>query len=401
MKTIFISAFICFICGNILAQEKITLEKAIEMATTNSLKIKNEVLNSEYLMRLTKTAYDIPNTTVGTELGQFNSNVFDVKLGVSQNIKFPSVYKKQKQLLLEEAKAGEWNEAMQKRAVAKQVPPVFYEMIYLQEKEKLLLRLDSIYSEFLRKATLRFNKGESNILEKTTAENQLGQIKVQLEELRSDYKILQTQFNYLLNSRTNYLPVADKYKLDFVENAEDNFNTATPVIKLIEQEKNINSAKIMVEKSKKTPEFIGGLYYQTFRTNAALQNGYNGLYGSLGLAFPIFNTAIKNRVKALEVNNDIANNKLQIEKQNWQNQYQQLLQEYKKYSTTIIFYEKEALKNVDLVLATANKKFISGDINYLEWVMLINQNTEIQSNYVEAIRKLNAAIVQLNLLTNK
>ena len=65
------------------------------------------------------------------------------------------------------------------------------------------------------------------------------------------------------------------------------------------------------------------------------------------------------------------------------------------------YYEKEALKNVDVILTTANKKFINGDINYLEWVMLINQNTEIQSNYLEAVRQLNNAIVQLNYVINK
>ena len=382
------------------AQQKISINTAIEIANTKNLKIKNEKLNSDYLNRMTKTAYDIPNTAIGTEFGQFNSNAFDIKLGISQNIKFPSVYKKQKQLLLEEAKAGQWNEAIQKRNITKQVTEVFYEMLYLKEKEKLLLKTDSIYTEFLRKATLRFDKGESNVLEKATAQNQLGQIKIQLNELQSDYKILQTQFNYLLNSTTDFLPGADKYQIDFTEMLDTNFVAALPMMKLIEQEKNINNAKIVVEKSKKTPEIIGGVYYQTFMQKNTLQSSYTGLYGSLGVAFPLFNSSIKNKARALEVNNEIADNKLLIEKQQLKSQYQQWLQEYKKYKATVAYYKTDALNNVDLVLATANKKFIGGDINYLEWVMLINQNIDIQNNYVEAVRKLNNAIVQLNNLTN-
>ena len=144
---------------------------------------------------------------------------------------------------------------------------------------------------------------------------------------------------------------------------------------------------------------IPGAYYQTFRTNSNFQNGYNGLYGSLGVAIPLFNTSIKNKMKALEVNNEIADNKLIIEKKNLQNKYQQGLQDYQKYKVTVAYYEKEALKNVDIILSTANKKFINGDINYLEWVMLINQNTEIQSNYIEAVRQLNNSIITLNNLT--
>ena len=228
----------------------------------------------------------------------------------------------------------------------------------------------------------------------------MGQIKIQLNELQSDYKILQTQFNYLLNSTTDFLPGADKYQIDFTEMLDTNFVAALPMMKLIEQEKNINNAKIVVEKSKKTPEIIGGVYYQTFMQKNTLQSSYTGLYGSLGVAFPLFNSSIKNKARALEVNNEIADNKLLIEKQQLKSQYQQWLQEYKKYKATVAYYKTDALNNVDLVLATANKKFIGGDINYLEWVMLINQNIDIQNNYVEAVRKLNNAIVQLNNLTN-
>ncbi len=399
ITTIILLCFALFATQNITAQQSITIGKAVEMANVNSLKIKNEKLNSEYLQRMTKTAYEIPNTAIGSEFGQFNSNVFDVKLGVSQNIKFPVVYKKQKQLMEEEARQGPWNEAIQKREMTKQVTKVFYELIYLKEKEKLLQKTDTIYSEFLRKSTLRFDKGESNVLEKATAENQLGQIKIQLAELQNDYKALQTQFKYLLNSDTDYLPTADKYKLEFTDTIDTNFVAALPTIKLIEQERNINLAKIALEKTKKSPELVGGAYYQTFRTNSTLQNGYNGLYGSLGIAIPLFNTSIKNKMKALEVNNEIADNKLIIEKKNLQNKYQQGSQDYQKYKATVTYYEKEALKNVDIILTTANRKFINGDINYLEWVMLINQNTEIQSNYIEAVRQLNNSIIHLNNLT--
>jgi cobalt-zinc-cadmium resistance protein CzcA len=383
---------------NTKAQQTITIAKAIEIANTNSLRMRNEVLNSEYLQRMTKTAYDIPNTVAGTEFGQFNSNAFDVKIGVSQSIRFPVVYKRQKQLLVEEAKQGQWNEAIQKRELTKLVTQVFYEMIYLKEKEKLLQKTDTIYSEFLRKSTLRFNKGESNVLEKVTAENQLGQIKIQLAELQNDYKTLQVQFKYLLNDEAEYLAVANQYKMEFAETIDTSFFTALPNVKRIEQEKNINSARIALEKSKNLPELIGGAYYQTFRPANTVQNGFNGLYGSLGIAIPLFNTSIKNKIKALEVNNQIAENRLALEKKILVNIYQQGLKDYQKYAATVAYYEKEALKNVEVILAAANSKFINGDINYLEWVLLINQNTEIQSNYIEAVRELNNAIFQLRFL---
>jgi cobalt-zinc-cadmium resistance protein CzcA len=64
------------------------------------------------------------------------------------------------------------------------------------EKEKLLIKSVTVYDEFLRKSTLRLEQGESNILEKTTAENQSGQVKFNF--YKSDYKIALTHFKYLL-----------------------------------------------------------------------------------------------------------------------------------------------------------------------------------------------------------
>lgn len=386
---------------NANAQEKISIDKAIETALSNNIKIKNGKLNSEYLQQMTQTGYDISNTGIIGEYGQFNSNANDIKIGISQTIKFPTIYKRQKQLLIEDAKIGEWNEALQRKELAKQVMTVFYEMIYLKEKEKLLLKSDSIYSEFLRKSTLRFDKGESNILEKATAENQSGQIKIQLLELQSDYKMTQLQFKYVLNTDKDFVPVSDKFKIDFTENLDKNSINNQPNIKILEQEINSNKAQISLEKSKKLPELIGGVYYQTFKTNTAFQDSYNGVYGQFGVAIPLFNSNLKNRQKALEINSQIAENNLQNEKLKLQSDYKQLIQESKKYQETIDYFESQALKNVDLVTKAANDKFINGDINYLEWVMLINQNTEIQSNYIEIVRKFNETILKLGNLILK
>ena len=386
---------------NTNAQEKISLEKALETALQNNLKVKNQKLNSDYLQKMSKTGYDIPNTGIISEYGQFNSNVNDLKIGVSQSIKFPTIYKRQKQLLVEQAKTGEWNEALQKKELTKEVTSVFYELIYLKEKEKLLIKSDSIYSEFLRKSTLRFDKGESNVLEKATAENQSGQIKIQLQEVQSDYKIVLSQFKMALNSDKDFAPLSDKIKMVFDEKLADNEMTNYPSIKLFEQEVTINKAEISLEKSKKLPELIGGVYWQTFKTNTTVQDSYNGIYGQFGVALPLFNSSFSNRKKALETKTQIAENNLSYEKLKLKNQYQNLLQEYQKNKATIAYYETKALKSVGIVTKAANDKFIGGDINYLEWVMLINQNTEIQSNYIEAVRKGNETIINLMNLTSK
>jgi cobalt-zinc-cadmium resistance protein CzcA len=75
------------------AQEKISIEKAIETAISNNIKIKNAKLNSEYLQQMTKTGYDISNTGIIGEYGQFNSNVNDLKLVFRKQLSSNSLQK--------------------------------------------------------------------------------------------------------------------------------------------------------------------------------------------------------------------------------------------------------------------------------------------------------------------
>jgi cobalt-zinc-cadmium resistance protein CzcA len=53
-----------------------------------------------------------------------------------------------------------------------------------------------------------------------------------------------------------------------------------------------------------------------------------------------------------------------------------------------------------LIFETAQKQFVNGDINYLDWAMLVNQSIAIQSNYQDAILKLNESAIELTYLLN-
>ena len=64
------------------------------------------------------------------------------------------------------------------------------------------------------------------------------------------------------------------------------------------------------------------------------------------------------------------------------------------------YFESKPLKNAALITSTANQQIAGGDINYLEWVQLVNQATMVKNDYLEAVRNLNEAIIQLNYFFN-
>lgn len=95
-----------------------------------------------------------------------------------------------------------------------------------------------------------------------------------------------------------------------------------------------------------------------------------------------------------ESNYSVGLQSLDIEYKTTQNQYD-------KFAQTVAYFENTALANARLITTTANQQLFAGNINYLEWVQLVNQATTVRNDYVEAVRNLNEAVIQLNYFNNK
>jgi cobalt-zinc-cadmium resistance protein CzcA len=59
------------------------------------------------------------------------------------------------------------------------------------------------------------------------------------------------------------------------------------------------------------------------------------------------------------------------------------------------------MPEANIIRQTADKQFINGEINYLEWVMLNNQAIVIKNNHLDIIKVLNESIINLNYLNSK
>lgn len=392
-------------CPFSIAQTPITLQAATDTALKNNLSVKNERLRAAYQKQLIKTAKIIPPANIIGDFGQINSFYVDTKLSIAQTLSFPKVYASQKALLNEEWKSSLLNIGVKEAVLKKQVAQVYFSLLYLQEKKKLLQKNDSLFAEFLNKATLRFNKGESNILEKTTAENQRGQIGLQLQQLQQDMELLQLQFQLLLNTNTVFIPGEKELKLNISVNNDTSFLQAHPAMQFLKQQQQIAAAATQVEKSKLLPDLILGYSVTSIRGTGANNKVYNAAPQfhsvQIGLGIPIFTRGQKEKINAAKAGEIVIANEYEANLKIFETAYKTALVQYQKNKEVIQYFERAALKNADIITTTANKQFINGDINYLEWVMLVNQAIAIQSDYIEAIKNLNAGAVEINSFITK
>jgi cobalt-zinc-cadmium resistance protein CzcA len=387
------------------AQTAINIQSAIDTALKNNLTIKNEKLRSQYQQKLIKTSASIPQTNVSGEYGQINSYYTDNRIGISQSFNFPTVYSNQKKLLTEEWKTSVLNISLKEADTKKMVRQVFYTYLYLKEKEDLLLKNDSIYAKFLERANLRFSTGESNVLEKTTAESQRGNITMQLYQLQQDIELILLQFKLILNTSTSYIPTESSSKLNLEVSTDKSLLNQHPSLKIIEQQKKTSLINQKLEKSRLMPDLNFGYYNMTMKGTGSDNVTYNlnTRFQSLqfGVGIPLFFGAQKAKINSSKINQTISENNYLQEMNLLQSQFNAAIRQYQSNLATVNYFENTALKNASLISETANKQFNNGELNYLEWVMLTNQAISIRSNYLDAVKNLNETTIQINYLISK
>lgn len=388
------------------SQTTISLSNAVDMALQQNKSIKNERLVTEYRQKLIHSGSNLPQTAVVGEFGQINSIYGDLRLGISQNLNFPTVYTSQKKLLNEEWKSSVLSVGMKEVELRKQVSQIYFNLAYLLDKQELLKQNDSLFTQYRDIAILRYDKGETNILEKATAENQQSQIKLQLIQLQQDIEITQLQFQLLLNTETKYIPESNEAVFSRIPSVADTSSLdAHPTLQFLKQQEQIAIATTKSEQQKLLPDITIGYNVMGMRGTGADNATYDrslqfqSVY--LGLGIPLFFGGQKAKISASKLQQSIAKSEYDVNVQLFENAYLSALESYKKYQEAVDYFESSTLENAQLMINTVDQQFKNGEINYLERVLLMNQAVEIQNNYIELLKNRNMAIVEINSLVTQ
>ena len=387
------------------SQTPISLEIAIDKAFKNNLNIKSGTLRIDYQNKMQKSAVIIDPLNISAEIGQMNSFYVDNKFSVSQTIRLPKFYNAQKTVLMEEYKNSLLHLDLQKWQLKKEISLVYNELNYFDGKKKLLKKADSIFTQYFQRADLRLKKGESNLLEKATAENLRSQAEMQLKSLEKDKEISIQKLSFLINDGNLYQNENTNYGILNLENLNAEYAGNPLILKQLEQEKNIQNAKLLAEKAKLSPSLNLGVNSMTMKGNGADEKYYNATHrfqsGFVGVGIPVFNSAQKSVIEAQKVNQQIAENNYQLGLVNLKNQYLQNLGQFQKLNNEISYYQKTGLQNSESILKTANNQYFNGEINYLEWTLLVTQAFEIQNKYIDRLKETNDKIIEINSLKSE
>ncbi len=383
--------------GAINAQENITYEQALEKAFQQNGTLKNSKLISEYQEKLKASYLDIPQTEIGAQIGQLQGVETDNTFSISQRFSFPTVYTKRKKMLDAEWNASVMNQNLTKAQLAKEVSDVFYRILTLQEKKKVIEYISQLYGSFSDKASLRLKKGEANILEESTAEIQKEQAKTQLDMLENDLSIAKLQLQLLLQSDVSYQSVSDKPTMNVNLQVSEEMIQQHPQLQYLNQQIKVNEAEVQLEKSKLLPELMFGYMNQSMKN--LNNNRFNAV--QVGVGIPLFTKGQRALAKAAKTKVAISANEYQRKEIELKNRFVQQINNYNNQLKVIESYEQKQLPKSEIILKTVQKQMEVGEIDYLDWVILTNQAVKTKVEYIENLERLNQIGSELNFLLSK
>lgn len=377
---------------------RISFNAAYDTALRNNLQIKASDLQIQRSRTLQGTWLDIPKTGVFVENEDINPDEPKgiLKIGLSQSIEWPGVYKARRNLLEQQVQTVQIEKQIKALEIKRELQSAYYTLWYLESRQQLYKSMDSIYTALAKAAVLRVKTGESAGLDSLSAFTRAKETTVQLNQLSRDILVQQEVLKKLLNSSYYFLPESVTLQKIPVS-VLDTSSTNHPVLQLQEQNISISNAEINVQKQLRNPSFEGRFFSQRLY---GVSNPYSGFSFTVGV--PLFGTrTYRNRIKAAEIERNYQQTILDYQKISLASAYNQAYQELLRNGELLTYYETSGLTQADKIIKASNLAYRGGEINFAELTQYLSQAIDIQRNYLDVLNQYNQAAIQLNYYLNR
>ena len=369
------------------------LDGLLSQTIQNNKGIKAAQLQVDKAKANIKSAYTYDKTNVYYSYDQNNVAMNNLPLkvfGVQQRFSFPTVYGAQKKVYSSEYEREKANFDIQKNKLLMAVSKSYQHIVYLQNQEKLYQYLDSLYQNFSKASDRRFELGETNYLEKITAQAKFRQIATKLSQIDKDKKAQYEMLQSLIQSDEITVIKNNEIKPLNTLNDVSNKSFYTAYLESITK---LHKTQINLQKQAWLPDI--NLDYFQGRNKGLSQS----LYGfQVGLAVPIFfsGTISKSKVAQLELQS------WEQQKQNEESKIEQYINqktnELAKYQEAINYYNLYGKKLSDEIIKVGNSSFKHGEIDFFQYIQSLENATTIQVDYLDTILQFNQTQLDLQYL---
>ncbi|CCH03610.1 Protein helA (plasmid) [Fibrella aestuarina BUZ 2] len=389
-----------------LAVGPLTLEVALQQATTNNGTARISALGIAQQQTGRRAARDIGATGFGWTGGQYNSINFDNNFTITQSLPNPKLVRQLGRLADASVAGAEAQGRLTQNGLRAQVKAAYFDLLYVTERRRLLRAQDSLLVAFRSATELRLRTGEGTAVEVATATNQLGEIRNALAQTEADRQIALSRLQTLLNTNQPVSLSDSTLTRRALPALTDSATLAqTPELALLRQQIEIAARQTDVEQARLLPSFSVGYFNQSL-IGTYLVGQQEVYYGggrrfqgvTAGVAIPIFRKPQQARVEAARLGQQMGEATLALTQRNLQGELRATIQEIRKLQSSLTYYEQTGLPTARLLADKAGVAFRAGEIGYLQYSQALTQAYQTRASYVDVLSAYNQSVIRLEQL---
>ncbi len=376
------------------SQTQLNLEDLKAKALESNKGIQASSLMVDQAEALKGTAFEFDKTDIYYQYDENNLALNGEPLkvfGAQQQIEFPTVYGAKNRLQKLNYELQKSSFEIKKKQLFQSLSLAYYQYQSLNQKAKLYATLDSIYSTFAHAANRRFELGETNYLEKVTAQAKQRQITNAYLKIEQQLTTTYGQIVSLVQSEDTLDIVLEEPKKLSVTNTQGLLETESA---FLDNRQSVSDAQKSLEENRLLPD-LNIEYFQG--TNKGLGTSLYGI--QLGVRVPIFFFGHSSKLKSSKIQSKITameNNEISV---SLNQRYKTLVGQLEQQAKELSYYENEGGQLSDQILKAATANFQNGEIDFFQYIQSLENAYDIQLNYLDVLNQYNQTVIAINYLT--
>lgn len=372
------------------AQEKVTMDQAIELAKQNHPRLKIASAAIRQVKAGRGEVLELSSTEMNYSWGQLNGELRkDKQWEVTQGLGSLLTPFYKNALVNRQVETGTFYRQIVEKEVVAEVKRAWAYYLYACNLRALYNDQNKLAEQLQRMGELRYHQGEITLLEKNMTTSMAADMKNRLFQAQEEEKLALSRLNWVCYADRPLVPV-DTALVQFpVDYQAPSFSEVH--LNYFQSQANEAKAQLNVERSRFFPELSFGYVRQDILPLKGLNSWM------VGVSFPVYFLPRHSKVKQAKVAAVIARTEAETNTQNLYNKVSEAVASLRRQSESLRYYTTSALKEADELLKVANLQLQHSETNITEFIQAVNVARDIRRGYLETVYQYNIAALEYEL----
>ena len=372
------------------AQEKVTMEQAIELAKQNHPRLKIAFAAIRQVKAGRGEVLELSPTEMNYSWGQLNGELRkDKQWEVTQGLGSLLTPFYKNALVNRQVETGTFYRKIVEKEVVAEVKRAWAYYLYACNLRALYSDQNKLAGQLQRMGELRYQQGEITLLEKNMTTSMAVDMKNRLFQAQEEEKLALSRLNWVCYADRPLIPADTALILFPVDYQVPSFSEVH--LNYFQSQANEAKAQLNVERSRFFPELSFGYVRQDILPLKGLNSWM------VGVSFPVYFLPRHSKIKQAKVAAVIARTEAEANTQNLYNKVSEAVASLRRQSESLRYYTRSALKEADELLKVANLQLQHSETNITEFIQAVNVARDIRRGYLETVYQYNIAALEYEL----